>query len=112
MRWSQRLSVRLASLCTLAVFMAACSGAAPVAPTPAPAKPTRDTLTIVLQANQGTLDPHFAATNQEMLVIRNIYNGLLKYKPDTTELTGDLATSWDISADGLTYTFKLRQDVE
>ena len=32
-----------------------------------------------------------------MLIIRNIYNALLKYKPDTTELTGDLATSWDVS---------------
>lgn len=73
---------------------------------------TRDTLTIVFQANQGTLDPHFAATNQELLVTRNIYNALLKYKPDSTELTGDLATSWDMSADGLSYTFKLRQDVE
>jgi len=75
-------------------------------------KSTRDTLTIVFQANQGSLDPHFAATNQELLVTRNIYNALLKYKPDSTELTGDLATSWDASQDGLTYTFKLRQDVD
>jgi peptide/nickel transport system substrate-binding protein len=66
----------------------------------------------VFQANQGTLDPHFAATNQELLINRNIYNALLKYKPDTTELTGDLATSWEMSPDGLTYTFKLRQDVD
>ena len=69
-------------------------------------------MTIVFQANQGTLDPHFAATNQELLVTRNIYNSLLKYKPDTTELIGDLATSWDSTPDGLSYTFKLRQDVE
>src|SRR5205807_5367703 len=73
---------------------------------------SKDTLTIVFQANQGSLDPHFAATNQELLVTRNIYNALLKYKPDSTELTGDLATSWDVSPDGLSYTFKLRQDVD
>src|SRR5947209_10536691 len=80
---------------------------------PAAAKPGgKDTLTVVFQANQGTLDPHFAATNQELLVTRNIYNSLLKYKPDSIELTGDLATSWDASQDGLTYTFKLRQDVD
>ena len=66
----------------------------------------------MFQANQGTLDPHFAATNQELLVNRNIYSALLKYKPDSTELTGDLATSWDASPDGLSYTFKLRQDVD
>src|SRR5215831_14150801 len=82
----------------------AATGAAPAS--------SKDTLTIVFQPNQGSLDPHFAATNQEMLIIRNLYNGLLKYKPDSMELTGDLATSWDASADGLTYTFKLRQDVE
>ena len=91
--------------------------AAPTAPAQQQAsgaaqKFSKDTLTIVFQANQGTLDPHFAATNQELLVNRNIYSALLKYKPDSTELTGDLATSWDASPDGLSYTFKLRQDVD
>jgi peptide/nickel transport system substrate-binding protein len=128
------------ALCALAFLAAACGGAAtpqtsaptqapsapqattapaapvgttaPAAAAGTPAKSSKDTLTIVFQANQGTLDPHFAATNQEMLIIRNVYNGLLKYKPDSTEITGDLATSWDASQDGLTYTFKLRQDVE
>ena len=98
---------------TTAVAAAPAATAASGQPAAAGAqKSSKDTLTVALQANQGTLDPHFAATNQEMLVIRNIYNGLLKYKPDTAEITGDLATSWDVSADGLTYTFKLRQDVE
>ena len=122
----------------MATILAACgSNAAPPAgsgPTQPPAAPTaapkvastastsqtgtagktssKDTLTVVFQANQGTLDPHFAATNQELLVTRNIYSSLLKYKPDSTELTGDLATSWEMSPDGLSYTFKLRQDVE
>jgi peptide/nickel transport system substrate-binding protein len=106
---------------------AATTGAAPATSAPAAATGTqpagsaatgaapsssKDTLTIVFQPNQGSLDPHFAATNQEMLIIRNVYNSLLKYKPDSTDITGDLATSWDVSADGLTYTFKLRQDVE
>jgi peptide/nickel transport system substrate-binding protein len=86
-------------------------GAAAAQPAAAP-KSSKDTLTIVLQANQGTLDPHFAATNQEMVIIRNVYNALLKYKPDTTELTGDLATSWEMAPDGLSYTFRLRQDVD
>jgi peptide/nickel transport system substrate-binding protein len=97
---------------TAAPAAAAGATAAPAAQTTGGQTSSKDTLTIVFQANQGTLDPHFAATNQEMLIIRNIYNGLLKYKPDSTELAGDLATSWDASADGLTYTFKLRQDVD
>ena len=99
---------------TTAAAAPAATGGAPTAQAqPATAaRSSKDTLTIVFQANQGSLDPHFAATNQELLVTRNIYNALLKYKPDTTELTGDLATSWDAAPDGLTYTFKLRQDVE
>src|SRR5438309_8978098 len=83
---------------------------AATAPATGPLKSSKDTLTVVFQANQGSLDGHFAATNQELLVTRNIYSSLLKYKPDTTELTGDLATSWDSTPDGLSYTFKLRQD--
>ncbi|HYU18479.1 MAG TPA: ABC transporter substrate-binding protein, partial [Chloroflexota bacterium] len=89
----------------------AAATAAPAAK-PAAQQSSKDTITIVFQANQGTLDAHFAVTNQELLVTRNIYNSLLKYKPNTTELTGDLVTRWDVSGDGLTYTFQLRQDVE
>ncbi|HEV7663456.1 MAG TPA: ABC transporter substrate-binding protein, partial [Chloroflexota bacterium] len=150
MTWIARAAfVRLASMATVGIVVAACGGgAAPagggsgsatqaaVQPTTAPAsaaKPTaaagsgataapaaaqaatkssKDTLTIVFPSNQGSLDGHFAATNQELLVTRNIYSSLLKYKPDTTEIVGDLATSWETAPDGLTYTFKLRQDVE
>src|SRR5712691_2464965 len=111
-----RLPVRFASLSALAIFVGACGGggapAATSAPTQPAAKPTtaaaapaaatsapvaapatgplkssKDTLTVVFQANQGSLDGHFAATNQELLITRNIYSSLLKYKPDTTELT-------------------------
>lgn len=39
-----------------------------------------------------------------------IYNGLVKYDTDLT-LIGDLAESWDISDDGLTITFHLRQNI-
>lgn len=95
---------------------AGASGGAATTPAAAPASGARgaakDTLTIVFPSNQGSMDAHFAATNQEMLVTRNIYNALLKYKPDSTEIVGDLAMSWDTAPDGLSYTFKLRQDVE
>src|SRR5258708_5200553 len=47
-----------------------------------------------------------------MLIPRNIYSSWLKYKPDTTELAGDLATSWDSTPDGLSCTVKVRQGVE
>jgi ABC-type transport system substrate-binding protein len=41
-----------------------------------------------------------------------LYNQLVTYKPQSTELVPDLATDMpEVSADGLTYTFHLRKDV-
>ena len=41
-----------------------------------------------------------------------VYNGLLQFKPGTTEPVAALAESWTISDDGLQYTFKLRPGVK
>ena len=41
------------------------------------------------------------------------YNGLIEYNPETDETTdirGDLATSWELGDDGVTYTFKLNEN--
>jgi dipeptide transport system substrate-binding protein len=41
-----------------------------------------------------------------------IYNRLVEFEIGTTKIIPALAESWDISADGLTYTFKLRKGVK
>ncbi|MGE7994116.1 ABC transporter substrate-binding protein [Pseudomonas sp. NPDC089554] len=41
-----------------------------------------------------------------------VFNRLVDFKPGTTEIQPALAKSWDISADGLTYTFHLREGVK
>ncbi|EQM70903.1 ABC transporter substrate-binding protein [Pseudomonas tohonis] len=41
-----------------------------------------------------------------------VFSRLLGFKPGTTELIPGLATSWEISDDGLIYTFRLRPDVK
>ena len=81
-------------------------------PRAAAQKSTKDTLSVVAGVHQATLDPHFAITTQDLIFNRNIYNALVKFKPNSIEFEPDLATSWTVSKDGLEYTFKLRRDVE
>ena len=59
-----------------------------------------------------TLDPQVGYDWQNWSVIKSIFDGLMDYKPGTTELEPDLAESYTISDDGLTYTFKLRAGVK
>jgi dipeptide transport system substrate-binding protein len=43
---------------------------------------------------------------------RPVYNRLVEFEPGTTTVAAGLAESWEISDDGLTYTFKLRPGVK
>lgn len=52
------------------------------------------------------------ASNYGMIYwAHNFYDTLVKYTPNG-EIVGSLAESWNISEDGLTYTFKIRQGVK
>jgi peptide/nickel transport system substrate-binding protein len=57
------------------------------------------------------LDPAIAYSSDGLEFVRNVYEGLLEYVPASTELRPALADSWEISEDGLEYTFHLRDDV-
>ncbi len=59
-----------------------------------------------------TLDPAVGYDWVNWSMIKSIFSRLLDYKPGTTELTPSLAESYEISKDGLTYTFNLRKGVK
>ena len=54
-----------------------------------------------------TLDPHRAEGVPSSNILRDLFEGLVAEAPDG-ELIPGAAESWDISADGLTYTFTIR----
>ncbi|MEA2526816.1 MAG: peptide/nickel transport system substrate-binding protein [Thermomicrobiales bacterium] len=58
-----------------------------------------------------TFDPVATFYNADIWLLQNVYEQLLRVAPNGTELEPSLATSWDISTDGLTYTFHLRPGV-
>jgi oligopeptide transport system substrate-binding protein len=72
-------------------------------------------LRLNLGGEPGTLDPHRASSPVEFSVIRQVFQGLLGFKPDLT-LEPGIATqvptvdNGGISPDGLIYTFNLRKD--
>ncbi|GIV33033.1 MAG: peptide ABC transporter substrate-binding protein [Chitinophagales bacterium] len=57
-----------------------------------------------------SLDPAFARDQANIWAVNQIYSGLLRFDAHL-RIQPDLARSWTISDDGLTYTFYLRQDV-
>src|SRR5579871_5363588 len=63
------------------------------------------------QSQPNTLDPAAAGIADEFFVLRNVCEGLVSYDAKTLAPTPALASSWDISSDGLTYTFHLRTGV-
>jgi peptide/nickel transport system substrate-binding protein len=67
-------------------------------------------LNVGLQADPTTLDPTQAGLTAIWKVIEHVYDTLVRVDPELTPVPG-LAESWEISEDGLTYTFKLRSGV-
>lgn len=71
------------------------------------------TLRVGLPASDvGTLDPHRATATQDKGTVVWAFSGLVRFPPgsaDPAALEPDLAESWQVSPDGLTYTFRLRR---
>jgi peptide/nickel transport system substrate-binding protein len=68
------------------------------------------TLKVGLQADPTALDFHLQTLTAIWHVVEHIYNRLVVIQPDLA-IGPELAESWEISEDGLVYTFKLRQGV-
>src|ERR1044071_1023065 len=59
-----------------------------------------------------TLDPQIGYDWVNWSMIKSLYSRLMDYEPGTANLVKSLAESFEVSPDGLTYTFKLRKGVK
>ena len=58
-----------------------------------------------------TLDPQYCSTALERCLLKNCMEGLLRRLPDGTMAEG-CAENYSVSADGLRYTFTLRENLQ
>ena len=69
------------------------------------------TMVMIAQPEPPSLAPYLSTSGPIGLVAPKIYNGLLDYDLDLNPV-GELAESFDVSEDGLTVTFNLREGVK
>lgn len=84
------------------------------APTPAPAagSPKRGgTLVVGGDFGPQSLDPHITVAWASVNVYEHMYEGLLRWTAEN-KMEPALATKWESSTDGMTYTFSLRKGVK
>lgn len=113
------------SMIALVIFQAAC-GSTPNTPTPVPAPTepitgpaptveivettTREGVLRVAMQPMVNTDPAILSSDSEVLMINHVYDYLVDIDPQSN-IQPRLATSWTTSADGLTYTFTLAENV-
>ena len=121
---SSKATTRLRAVIVIVVVIAAVAAGAyfatsrgpvgPVGPTAAPV-PNPDTLTQELVGQPEYLDPSIDYDIIGFAIIQNVYEPLLNYQGEkikADELVPWIAQSYDVSPDGLTYTFHLRSGIK
>ena len=68
-------------------------------------------LDISLQGVYESLDPQLMVTENALDIIENTFAGLTRYDLATDTIQPQLATHWETSPDGRTWTFHLRDDI-
>ncbi|WP_153731775.1 ABC transporter substrate-binding protein [Sporosarcina obsidiansis] len=59
-----------------------------------------------------TLDPHNIVDAESSRISKNVYETLIDYEKEGTDIVPKLATEWNTSEDGKTWTFTLREGVK
>jgi len=82
----------------------------------APANAREQVVRVALKASDiRSLDPHYGTTTIDYACIDPMFNALVRFKPgdiDPEKIQPDLAEGWNVSRDGLVWTFYLRKGVK
>lgn len=109
-RRTRRLAL-ISALAATAVILSACSGSPEPAATTTGEPDPDATLTVGLVLEPTNLDiRHTSGAALEQVLIDNIYEGLVT-RTQENEIEGRLASDYQVSADGLTYTFTLNDGI-
>ena len=104
--------IRAVALVSAGLFVVAACGGSNGTPTANLAPAAQQ----ILRANDGvepnSYDPTQQTYTYEAAVGRNTFEALLKSKPDLSDVQGAAAKSYDVSSDGLTYTFHLQPNAK
>lgn len=118
-----RITAVLAGMALLAAACAPVQEGADPAPeareevTTTSAKPTEEAaveqaeITYITTQTTATLDPAVHLDESESILVINTYDSLLVPNPETGEPEPNVATEWEVSDDGQTYTLTLREDI-
>ena len=73
---------------------------------------SKDTLVFGAAGDPKLFDPAFASDGETFRVLKQIFEGLVKTKEGSADIEPALATKWESSPDGKSWTFTLRQGVK
>ena len=104
---SSAFAFRAAILLLTALLAAGCAAGAAELPCDSDSRCLR----YGIDADIPILDPHSAQLPEAGAIFRQIYDTLVYRDSHSHEFVPGLATHWEVSADGLVYTFALRRDI-
>lgn len=111
---------RFLSLMLCLTLIAGCGNTPPASSTPASAPADgsgaatveyKKDIILGLSGKHSSIDPHANSNTQHNYMFRMVFDNLVDYDNATGNILPCLATSWEVDQ-GLTYTFKLRDDVK
>lgn len=107
----------LASASVLTALLAGCGTQTQTAPSNSSSSTTATevpnaTIQIDAMDDFAHLDPALAYDVGSYEPVLQFYDQLVTYEPTGTKIVSDVASTWDVSSDGLTYTFHLNPNVK